>query len=387
MAKRIAVVISQGQSANPAKRQLEEDLVAALLFEPGIDVVVIPHLYDLKPDGTGALALQGIAGNMIVLSWLYERAARWTLDRFNVRGLEGQSLIKSTDDEDDEDDEEDGEDAEPNDKTRVIDSRPIPQRRIYCLDLRVHNSAAPYVEEVKRIARENSFQLMPLSLGSAPSPTPQQLQRMSQPTNDTALPLLGTSSPVEPPAPPAQPGPEASSTGATLTEAKSPTDSAAQLTRIEESLDRRWYPVIDYSRCTNCMECIDFCLFGVYGVDKVDTILVEQPDNCRKGCPACSRVCPENAIIFPQHKAPAIAGASVVADSLKIDLSKLFGAPDTKESAEAIAIRERDEQLMLAGRAAVGANVGLPKRHADAPAPAQKDELDSLLDALDDADL
>ena len=76
--KRIAVVVSQGQSANPAKRQLEEDIVAGLLMEPGIDVVVIPHLYDLKADGTGMLALRGIMGNMIVLSWLYERAARWT---------------------------------------------------------------------------------------------------------------------------------------------------------------------------------------------------------------------------------------------------------------------------------------------------------------------
>ena len=121
MAKRIAVVISQGQSQNPAKRQLEEDLVAALLFEPGIDVVVIPHLYDLKPDGTGTLALQGIAGNVIVLSWLYERAARWTLDRFGIRGLAGLTTIKSEDDEEDEG--EDQEDAVPNDKTRVIDTR------------------------------------------------------------------------------------------------------------------------------------------------------------------------------------------------------------------------------------------------------------------------
>ena len=72
---------------------------------------------------------------------------------------------------------------------------------------------------------------------------------------------------------------------------------------------RRWYPVIDYSRCTNCMECIDFCLFGVYGVDKLDRILVESQDNCKKGCPACSRVCPEQAIIFPEYKTPAIAGA------------------------------------------------------------------------------
>src|SRR6187200_782423 len=103
MAKRIAVVVSQGQSANPAKRQLEEDIVAALLFEPGVDVVVIPHLYDLKPDGTGMLALRGIMGNMIVLSWLYERGARWTLDRFGIRGREGLTLIKPAEDEDEDD--------------------------------------------------------------------------------------------------------------------------------------------------------------------------------------------------------------------------------------------------------------------------------------------
>ena len=59
MAKRLTVVVSQAQSSNPAKRQLEEDIVAALLFEPGIDVVVIPHLYDLTADSTGMLALSG----------------------------------------------------------------------------------------------------------------------------------------------------------------------------------------------------------------------------------------------------------------------------------------------------------------------------------------
>lgn len=81
MAKRITVVVSQGQSANPAKRDLEENIVAAMLMEPGVDIVVVPHLYDLKADGTGVLALQGVGGPMVVLSWLFERAARWTLDR------------------------------------------------------------------------------------------------------------------------------------------------------------------------------------------------------------------------------------------------------------------------------------------------------------------
>jgi len=135
------------------------------------------------------------------------------------------------------------------------------------------------------------------------------------------------------------------------------------------------------------MECIDFCLFGVYGVDDIETILVEQPDNCRKGCPACSRVCPANAIIFPQHKAPAIAGSAVTdAGGLKIDLSLLFGAPDKDEDPVAAAARERDEQLILAGRPAVGMDVGMPKRQTDKPAQ-PKDELDNLLDELDSLDL
>src|SRR3954462_9933402 len=144
--KRIAVVVSQGQSANPAKRQLEEDIIAGLLMEPGIDVVVIPHLYDLKPDGTGLLALQGIMGNMIVLSWLYERGARWTLDRFGIRGREGQTTIKMADDYDAEDGDDDasGETDQPAEpKQRVIDTRDLPNRRIYCVDLRVHSSAQP----------------------------------------------------------------------------------------------------------------------------------------------------------------------------------------------------------------------------------------------------
>ena len=369
--KRIAVVVSQGQSANPAKRQLEEDIIAGLLMEPGIDVVVIPHLYDLTPEGTGLLALKGIMGNMIVLSWLYERAARWTLDRFGIRGKEGLTTIKLQDDEDESEDNEDTAEADSNGKQRVIDTRELPNRRIYCIDLRVHPAAQPYIDEVKRIASENAMQLLGLDTFLTGTPNTQQLQRYIHPTNNTALGPPAATNPTLALDPAAQ---------TNLSPAVTP-HSPLRIPHSEESA-RRWYPVIDYSRCTNCMECIDFCLFGVYGVDRVETILVEQPDNCRKGCPACSRVCPENAIIFPQHKTPTIAGAPVVAGSLKIDLSKLFGAPETGETAEQAAIRERDEQLLLAGRQVVGASVGLPKRHV-ANSSDPKDELDSLIDALD----
>ena len=131
--------------------------------------------------------------------------------------------------------------------------------------------------------------------------------------------------------------------------------------------------MIDFNRCTNCMECVDFCLFGVYGVDSGENILVEQPDNCRKGCPACSRVCPENAIIFPQHKAPAIAGAQIEGDEgFKIDLSQLFGAPSSGDDPIATAARERDEQLLLAGRDAVGIDDQLKKRQVRPRVAAQR---------------
>lgn len=144
---------------------------------------------------------------------------------------------------------------------------------------------------------------------------------------------------------------------------------------------RRWYPVIDYSRCTNCLECLDFCLFGVYGVDSLERILVENQDQCKKGCPACSRVCPQQAIIFPEYKSAAIAGADTGAGGgLKIDHSKLFGG-DVAD-ALAMAVQERDRELVNDGREAVGAAVGLPMRQAGKPA-GPKDELDKLVDDLD----
>jgi len=365
MAKRIAVVVSQGQSQNPAKRGLEEDIVAALIMEPGIDVTVIPHLYDLKPDGTGVLALDGIKGNLIVLSWLYERGARWILDRNNICGRVGQTLIKA-DESDEEEDEEEivaGDDG----KQRVIGKREIPNRRIYCIDLRVHDAAQPYIDEIKRIAAENTQKLVQLGDWLQGVAKPEQLERFANPTNTTALGGNGNGK-------------------SRHEEADDAPVKQTDVIRIAETGDRRWYPVIDYSRCTNCMECIDFCLFGVYGVDKVETILVEQPDNCRKGCPACSRVCPENAIMFPQHKTPAIAGAAVGLVGLKIDLSKLFGAPDEGKSAEEIAALERDEQLVLAGRDAVGMAVGMRKRQEGQP-DQPRDELDDLIDGLDELDL
>src|ERR1051326_663359 len=98
----LTVVVSQAQGENPAKRALGEGIVAALILEPGLDVSVIPYLYDLGPDHTGRLFLESIHGDMVVLSWLYPRAAFWLLDRDGIKGHLGESQLKPPAEEDEE---------------------------------------------------------------------------------------------------------------------------------------------------------------------------------------------------------------------------------------------------------------------------------------------
>ena len=76
-----------------------------------------------------------------------------------------------------------------------------------------------------------------------------------------------------------------------------------------EPVAHRWYPVIDKERCVECGQCLEFCLFNVYAKDEEGGVTVRRPDNCKDGCPACARVCPKGAIIFPHCEDPVIAGA------------------------------------------------------------------------------
>lgn len=122
-----------------------------------------------------------------------------------------------------------------------------------------------------------------------------------------------------------------------------------------------WFPVIDYDRCTNCMQCLSFCLFGVYGVDEEKQIQVQNNDNCKTNCPACSRVCPEAAIMFPKYKAGPINGDKVSAtdlqrEKMKIDISALLGGDIYQmlrvrsEKAKSRFSKERDSDKALAER-------------------------------------
>ena len=325
---RLTVVLSQAPGKHPVKRALEESVVAALLMEPGLEVSVVPNLYDLGPDHTGRLFLDAVKGDMVVLSWLYSRAAFWLLDRDGIKGHAGEVVLKPPADEDDAD--EPAAERPP----AIGPAGAIPDRHIYCLDLRDSNKADAFLGEVRRIAAECRDRRDARSRAKA--------------ANNPAILQLGLA---------------ANGTG---DHATGPAPAFAPDALLAPA-NRRWYPVIDYNRCTNCLECLDFCLFGVYGVDSLDRLLVENQDQCKKGCPACSRVCPQQAIIFPEYKTPAIAGADTgPIGGLKIDLSKLFGG-DGGDALSA-AVTERDRELVNDGREAVGMAVGIPKRQDGKPA-------------------
>ena len=122
-----------------------------------------------------------------------------------------------------------------------------------------------------------------------------------------------------------------------------------------------WFPVIDYSRCTNCMQCLSFCLFDVYGVSTDRKIQVQNQSNCKTECPACSRVCPEVAIMFPKYRHGPINGEEITSDdvrreAMKVDISALLGGDiysmlrDRSVKAKSRFSKERDDERALKER-------------------------------------
>src|SRR5215207_4860910 len=122
---RVTVVLSQGQGKNPTKRALEESIAAALILEPGLDVSIVPHLYDLGADHTGRLFLEGVRGDMVVLAWLFPRATFWVLDRDGIKGRYGENRIAPKEDED--------EDPAEKPAPKGIGGLDVPDRHIYAL--------------------------------------------------------------------------------------------------------------------------------------------------------------------------------------------------------------------------------------------------------------
>jgi len=158
--------------------------------------------------------------------------------------------------------------------------------------------------------------------------------------------------------------------------------SVGAVRRLEEPVAARWYPVIDSERCETCGHCHQFCLFGVYEHQPGQDVRVCSPDNCKDGCPACSRICPQGAIMFPLYdKDPAIAGAPGTAMSLDAAGRRMF-YERTGQTCPTCSQLSDDE---LAHVAADGACPECGRKLPQAsPVLAEIDDLISRLDGLSD---
>jgi ferredoxin len=111
---------------------------------------------------------------------------------------------------------------------------------------------------------------------------------------------------------------------------------------LKEEYGVPWYPVIDRSRCTGCGMCEDYCLFSVYSMDRKkpahERVQVSSPLHCKTGCPACARLCPTGALLFPFCADPALNGS--------------VETPQTRTQADLLAALSADPQKVLAERRA-----------------------------------
>jgi len=307
MPEKISVILAKDRNPSPEQQSLVDQLLAGLEHRPALDVTVVPHLYDLAPDGPAVRFLRSIPGDMIVLAWLYPRSAYWVLEANGVQGRLGWTPFLA--------EEEPPEPAPPK-----AGHREAPDRTLWCFDLRTHAEPEPYLRQIAEI----------VARGEAVAERAEEVA--GKPNGNARL--------------------------------------------LDEAARPRWYPVVDLDRCGGCKECLNFCLFGVYGLDAQGAIFVEQPDACRPGCPACARICPSGAIMFPQHKDPAIAGDPQAAPhGLTLDLSQIFIGGDpaslaAQERARALADRTRSE----------------PNPTPPSPPP-ERSDLDTLVDKVDDLDL
>ncbi len=61
-----------------------------------------------------------------------------------------------------------------------------------------------------------------------------------------------------------------------------------------------WFPSINYDLCKGTKECLAFCPTNVFAWDEAGArTIVANPYSCTVGCSNCVRICPNQAITFP----------------------------------------------------------------------------------------
>lgn len=143
-----------------------------------------------------------------------------------------------------------------------------------------------------------------------------------------------------------------------------------------------WFPVIDYGRCVDCKQCLNFCLFGVFTLGADGKVKVEKPANCKTNCPACARVCPEAAIIFPKYADSPINGDDVDEEALaNADKSKALA--DLMDGDVHEIIRNRSKQKKRFAARSDGDGAGFSDKQKAAKLSELQEKLGIPQDVID----
>ena len=133
LARRISIVLSQSQRPNPTQRDLEGTLVAELLMVHGIEVTLIPDLATLSEGDTGMLCLEGITGDMVLLSWYSPQEAIQHLRQREVWGRLGRTSF---------------------DKFAVMEESASHPRTVFAINMAELPTVQRCCEEIQRIREE-----------------------------------------------------------------------------------------------------------------------------------------------------------------------------------------------------------------------------------------
>lgn len=80
----------------------------------------------------------------------------------------------------------------------------------------------------------------------------------------------------------------------------------------------KWFPLIDYEKCTGCLSCVRFCPHDVFTVEN-GLPIVANPLNCVEFCRGCQKgACDFRAINFPGD----IPGTELTCECAKTEKGK-----------------------------------------------------------------
>ena len=169
---------------------------------------------------------------------------------------------------------------------------------------------------------------------------------------------------------------------------QSETLSSGKLEPFHEACRTRWYPVLDAFAMRQLPALSAILLVWRVCVGRPQgSVTVRNPDQCKPGCPACRRICPQSAIMFPLYaKDAAIAGAPGQFVALDAAARKMYYTPNAAAVSGVRANGRAEAATATSYYGGLCAECGRPQPVSlggSAAVPPPFDDLDELVDQLD----